>query len=235
MVYPNEVGLWNAELMQISVYRNMANNLDVMMDSVRACRDAGINYVMHPVGYSLLDDEVAETLALIAEWSDLALILHDERTPEGDRLTGSHKALFDRAIDELGSMTHISLENSTNTADVQWFWDNFANSITVDIGHIESAGLNSIEFIKSLDEDTIRKVEFVHMHRNNGMHGGITDHWPLRRECRELMALEELINKKPDISVLLELNEVDEIGDSLSLLNELRSNNVSDISNQADT
>ncbi len=224
LVYPSEVGIWNAELLQISVYRNMENKLDIMKDSVRACRDAGFSYVIHPVGYSLLDDETFETLALIAEWSDLALILHDERTPEGERLTGSHEILFQQSIDKLGTMTHISLENSTNTSDVQWFWNKFADSITIDIGHIESAGLNSVEFIKSLNSDIIRKIEFVHIHRNNGLHGGITDHWPLRRDCRELTALKELMKKKSDINVILELNEVDEIGDSLSLLDELRNN-----------
>lgn len=230
LVNPEEVGLWNAELLQISVYRNMENNLDIMIDSARACREAGIDYVIHPLGYSLLDEKVFETLALIAEWSDLALILHDERTPEGERLTGSNKMQFQRSIDELGAITHISLENSTNTADVQWFWETFADSITIDIGHIESAGLNSVEFIKSLDDDIIHKIEFAHMHRNNGLHGGITDHWPLRRECREIKALEELMKKKSDISVILELNETDEIGESLSILNELRNNCVSDAS-----
>ncbi len=230
LVYPEEAGLWNAEFLQISVYRNMKNNLDIMMDSVRACRDAGISYAIHPVGYSLLDDETFDTLALIAEWSDRVLILHDERTPEGKRLTGRHKELFQRSIDKLGTMTNISLENSTNTADVQWFWDTFAASITIDIGHIEAAGLNSIEFIKSLNDETIRKIEFAHMHRNNGMHGGITDHWPLRRGCRELQALEELIKKKSDISVILELNETEEIGDSLKILDELRRDYTSDAS-----
>ncbi len=230
LVYPEEAGRWNAEFLQISVYRKMKNNLDIMMDSARACRDAGVSYAIHPVGYSLLDEETFDTLALIADWTDRVLILHDERTPEGNRLTGAHKELFQRSINKLRAITNISIENSTNTADVQWFWDNFADSITIDIGHIESAGLNSIEFINSLNDEAIRKIEYAHIHRNNGMHGGITDHWPLRRDCRELQALEELIKKKSDISVILELNEVEEIGDSLKILDELRRDYTSDAS-----
>lgn len=222
LVYPDEVGLWDAELMQISVYRNMEKNLNIMMDSVQACRDAEIRFVIHPVGYSLLDDDALRTLAIMAEWSDNALILHDERAPDGSRLTGDYGDRFRKALKELGAITRISLENAIDTVDVQWFWNNFADSVTIDIGHIEAAGLNSVEFIKELSEDTIDKVQYVHLHRNNGIHGGITDHWPLNCGCRELRSLEELIKRKSDLNVILELNETNEIGESLRILRKLR-------------
>jgi hypothetical protein len=222
MVFPEEVGQWDAELLQISVYRNMDNNLNIMMDSVRACKDADKHYVIHPVGYSVLDKSDFSTLAIIAEQADLALILHDERAPDGERLNGRHEALFRKALGELRSVTHVSFENAVNTRDVQWFWDNYADSVTVDIGHIEVTGLNSIEFIQSLDKETVNKIEFAHIHRNNGLHGGITDHWPLQRDCKELKALGELARLQSDISVLLELNETDEIGESLNILREFR-------------
>jgi len=222
LVYPDEVGLWDAELLQISVFKNMEKNLNIMMDSVRACREAGIKYVIHPVGYSLLDGDMMKTLTYMAEWSDRALILHDERAPDSSRLEGRYEVRFRKAVEELSAITNISLENAIDTGDVQWFWNKFADSVTIDIGHIEVTGLNSVEFIKSLSEDIINKVQFVHMHRNNGLHGGITDHWPLSRDCRELKSLEELLKRKSDVNVILELNETDEIGDSLNILRELR-------------
>lgn len=222
LVYSSEVGLWNAELLQISVYKNMEKNIEIMMDSVRACRDSNFNYIIHPVGYSLLDETMLKKLVVIAEWSDLAVILHDERSPDGERIKGRHESAFRKAIDELKSITHISFENSTDTGDVRWFWDEFADSITIDIGHIEVAGLNSLDFIKSLDKDTINNIKFVHMHRNHNLRGGITDHWPLTHGCRELRALKALAEIKSDISVILELNETGEIGDSLNILRELR-------------
>jgi sugar phosphate isomerase/epimerase len=222
MVFPDEVGKSNADILQISVYRNMDNNLNIMRDSVNACRDAGKDYVIHPVGYSVLEKSDFSTLAIMAEHAGLALILHDERTPDGGRVTGRHETLFKKASEELGTIAHLSFENAVNTIDVRWFWDTYADSVTVDIGHIEVAGLDSVEFIKSLDNETINKIEFAHMHRNNGLRGGITDHWPLRRNCTELKALEELVRRKSDINVLLELNETDEIGDSLNILREFQ-------------
>jgi hypothetical protein len=86
---------------------------------------------------------------------------------------------------------------------------------------VESAGLDSVEFVRSLDHGIIDKLQFVHMHRNNGLRGGITDHWPLIPDCMELRALRELLNLKSDISVILEINELEIIGESLKLLREL--------------
>ncbi len=222
IVFPEEVGQWDAELLQISVYRNMDNNLKIMRDSVRACKDADINYVIHPVGYSILEKNDFRVLVEIAELADLALILHDERSIEGERLQGHNSTLFRQSVKELGAITHLSFENAVNTEDVRWFWDNYAESVTIDIGHIEVAGINSVDFIKSLDSTTVNKVEFAHMHRNNGLHGGITDHWPLSRDCRELNALEVLARRKSTFNVLLELNETDKIGESLKILGEVR-------------
>ncbi len=201
----------------------MKGNLELMMGCAHACREADIRYVIHPVRYSLLQEDMFQDLRKIAEWADLALILHDEKTPDGGRLKGQHDARFRKALEELKSITSISFENSTDTADVKWFWNNYAdNSITLDIGHIESSGLNSVEFIRSLDKECIEKIQFVHIHRNNGLRGGITDHWPLRLDCREIKALEELIKIKSDVSVILEINEIEEIQDNLEILKSLR-------------
>jgi hypothetical protein len=222
MLYPEEVKYWDAELLQISVYRGMEGNLDFMRKCVSACREAGIRYVVHPVKYSLLDNDVIDDLSEMAERADLALILHDEKAPDGGRLTGNYASGFRRALQKLGSLTTVSLENSTDTKDIHWFWDNFADSVTLDIGHVESSGLNSVEFVSALDEITLNKIQFVHMHRNNGLRGGITDHWPLSPDCREMRALRELLKLKTDISVILEINEIEKINESLGLLRELR-------------
>lgn len=224
VLYPEEVGYWNAEIVQISVFNGMKDNLNIMRNCVDAFREAGTNFVIHPVMYSLLQEELFDDLKEMARLSDVAMILHDERTPEGNRLEGQDEASFKNALNELKSIVPISFENSVNTGDVHWFWNNYADSITLDIGHIESFGLDSTIFIKSLDDSFISKIHFVHMHRNNGVHGGITDHWPLDRDCREVKALEELVKRKSDVSVILELNEVDQIGESLEVLADIRDN-----------
>ena len=38
MLYPEEVRYWNAEILQISVYRGMKDNLRYMRECVSACR-----------------------------------------------------------------------------------------------------------------------------------------------------------------------------------------------------
>lgn len=72
-----------------------------------------------------------------------------------------------------------------------------------------------------LHPEEVGRIEFVHMHRNNGLHGGITDHWPLRPDCREVRALRKLLARRSDVSVILELNEVEQIGESLDILRSL--------------
>jgi sugar phosphate isomerase/epimerase len=214
--------MWNAEIYQISVYRGMKDNTKIMRDTVSACSAAGAPYVIHPVGYSILDVEMFTDILHMSRLADRALILHDETSPDGNRLEGRDDENFRKCLIELGSLSPVSIENATNTRDVQWFWDRYADSITLDIGHVEVSGLDSIDFIDSLSKQIIEKIEYVHIHRNNGLHGGITDHWPLKRDCREMQALIKMISLKPDVSLILEINEVEEIEESLDILRELR-------------
>jgi|Deesub1362A_J573_1020465.scaffolds.fasta_scaffold00013_166 hypothetical protein len=219
---PEEVGLWDAELLQISVYSWQKASLNLVKNCALMCKEAGIPYVVHPVGFSVLEERMFKTLKVMAEWADLALILHDERSPDGGRLKGKYEVRFRKAVEELNSVTTVSFENATNTRDVQWFWSNYADSITLDIGHVEASGLDSVAFVKSLDARIVGKIQYVHMHRNGSLRGGLTDHWYLTSGCRELRALRELIKVKPNVSVILEINETEMIDDSLKLLNTLR-------------
>jgi len=222
VLYPEEVEYWDADLLQISVYRGMNGGLEHMRKCAHACRNAGMPYVIHPVKYSLLQKETFDEIMEMATLSDLALIMHDERSPDGGRLHGESEELFSKSLARLRKVTQVPLENATNTKDIHWFWNTFADSITLDIGHVESSGLNSVEFVKALDPDAVSKIRFVHIHRNNGLRGGITDHWPLTPDCREVMALTELVRIKPDVSVILEINEIESIVESLNILRNIR-------------
>jgi hypothetical protein len=222
IIYPDEVGLWDVDLLQISVYHGMKDNVEVMKKCVGRCREKGIRYVIHPIQYSLPNGEMFIDLQEMAEWSDLALILHDEKGPDWQRIRGEHRTNFKRLVSELQSVTPISFENATDTKDVVWFWNNYAESITLDIGHVELAGIDSIEFIKSLDKAIIEKIQYVHLHRNNGWRNGLTDHWYITPDCQEMKALRELLRIKQDICIILEVNETEKIGENLEILKALR-------------
>jgi sugar phosphate isomerase/epimerase len=215
---PDEVGRWDGEFVQISLYRRLGDNMKKIKECVGACRDKKMPYVLHPVSYPLLDPGAFEELRAMASNAGEALILHDETAPGGGRLIGEHGERFIDVLWELERRTPVSLENAINTPDAPWFWARFARSVTLDIGHMEAAGVDSVGFISSLDEDCIRKVDYVHIHHNNGLRGGLTDHWPLRAGCRELEGLRALLRRKRDFGVILEINEIEETAESLALI-----------------
>lgn len=222
MVRPEEAGLWGGEILQISVYRGQEDAMRVVRSCAEACESAGIPHVLHPVGYGLLGPSSLERLKPMAEFAGEALILHDERGPSGGRLEGGYAEQYGNALKELGALVPVSLENATFTGDVRWFWDAFAASVTLDLGHVEAAGLDSVEFVRTLEPATVEKVRYVHMHRNGPLRGGITDHWPLSAGCRELRALGEFLRRKKDVAVILEINETRETAESMRLLESLR-------------
>lgn len=216
---PEDVGRWEGDFAQVSVYRHWEGSLGRVDDNVALLRDKGVRYVMHPVGYSLLGGaDEQEALKRLAGLADLALILHDERAPDGGRIGGKHEKKFLRVLEELSGAAHVSFENANNSADAPWFWERFARNVTLDIGHVEAAGLDSVEYVKKLSDGIVERIDYVHMHHNNGLRGGLTDHWPLREGCRELAALRELLRRKTGFGVILEINELAEINDSIRLL-----------------
>jgi sugar phosphate isomerase/epimerase len=222
ITYTEEISLWDVDLLQISVYHGMKNNLERMKDCVNECRRRGIRYVIHPVLYSLFNDKMFQDIKIMAEWADLSIILHDEKTPDGGRITGDNKKRFKEMLSELKTVAVVSFENATDTRDVLWFWDEYAESITLDIGHLELAGLDSVAFVKSLSQGIVNRIHYVHMHRNNGWRNGLTDHWFLTPDCREVKALKALLERKQGIGVLLEINETEKTEENLKILRTLR-------------
>jgi hypothetical protein len=219
---PEQVHTWDLDIAQISFYKGSRFNLEHIKACVLACRKEGLSYVIHPVGYRITDTEMFNEINSVSAWADEALILHDERAADDRRLAGTDGQEFRKALNALTSRLHVSFENATHTKDIVWFWQHYADSVTIDLGHVESSGLDSIEFVKNLDREIVDKTEYIHMHRNGDFRNGLTDHWYLTPDCRELSALKEFINLKPDVSVILEINEIEMIEESLLLLREMR-------------
>ena len=220
--HPSEVRLWKVDLLQISVYYGKQDNFDRIKKCSHACMQQGIRYALHPVMYSLMDKSMFSDLKTMAKWSDLALILHDEKIKHRQRLEGQNRRDFKGLLGKLETLCPVSFENATDSGDVIWFWKNFAHSITLDIGHLELAGMNSVEFVKSLDQQLVERIRYVHMHRQNGWRRGLTDHWYLTPDCREVQALKELLKRTRDIAIFLEINETEKIPDSLQILRNVR-------------
>jgi sugar phosphate isomerase/epimerase len=228
VVREEEISLYTVGLIQISVYRGMRERIDHMLKAVSACRSLNIRYVVHPIGYFLSEtrndkrEKTLEAMRTIAEHVDLALIIHDETTAWGTRLEGIYEEAFKEALHELSEICPVSIENANNTHDIAWFWKRFPTSVTLDIGHVEAAGIDSVRFVKGLEADIIDRLSFVHLHRHNGPHnGGLRDHWGLLEGCKELRALGYLLERKKDIGVILEINDIENLGESLILLKKL--------------
>jgi len=223
-----EVGLYPAGLIQIAVHGGFRQTKNNMVRAVSACRSQNIRYVIHPIGYYLSEtryehrERMLEAMRTIAEYVDLALIIHDESTPWGARLEGMYEGAFSEGLSEMLKICPVSIENANNTHDIKWFWRKFATSVTLDIGHLEAAGINSLRFVKELEADIVERLDFVHLHRYNGPHnGGLRDHWSLLKDCRELKAVEHLLGRKENIGIILEVNDAENLGESLKFVEKL--------------
>lgn len=216
---PEDVGRWEGDFAQLSVYRHWKGSLESSRECARLLREKGIRYVVHPVSYSVIaGGDQEEALLELAEIADLGIILHDERSPGGGRLVGEHEERFLSVIEKLSERTAVSFENANDTGDAPWFWDRFATSVTLDIGHVEAAGFDSVKYVRDLPDSIVEKIDYVHIHHNNGLRGGLTDHWPLVEGCREIKALEALLKRRNGFDLILEINEVDEINESIRIL-----------------
>ncbi len=223
-----EVGLYRADLVQISYWKRFGPNLNEIKETAARCRDRGIRFVIHPVFTMLSEIRPAhreknlEELLTLAELADLGLIVHDEVRPGGARLPEERLAAYGIALEQLRAHCPVSIENAGNTNDIGWFWEKFDGAVTVDLGHFESSGIDSMSKMKALPTAIVDRINYVHIHRKNGDHGGIMDHWPLTEDCAELAALEVLVKRKPQLAAILEVNEMEEVGRNLQMLAELR-------------
>ncbi|MEE9594075.1 MAG: hypothetical protein V3V92_01615 [Candidatus Hydrothermarchaeales archaeon] len=223
-----DISRFDLDFVQVSIWHKNSQDMGRISGVCDELRKNGISYVIHILGLYLSDTrpEREEALCVLMEYSkmsDLGLILHDEILPNGDRLTGPWKANYEDGLKALREICNVSLENSHDSHNAAWFWDEFADSITLDIGHFVSAGIDVLQVIKGLNNDHISRLDFVHVHKHNGWRpGGITDHWALEEGCLELQALKELLERKNDVKVIVEVDGDEELRKSVDLVSELK-------------
>ena len=239
IIRPSDVGSHPLPLVQISLWRAAKwgvsegeRAVTEAIEMAEECRRRGIRSVYHPLEYPLTNghgDRTKDVLRRLARGCDLGIIIHDEGGAGGSRLSGSDAERYEKNVREISSLCPISIENSYNSSDITWFWERFVQpappsvSITLDIGHIELAGLNSVAFVRAMKKELVDSISFVHMHHHDARTGdAVPDHKPLVKGCREIEALKELLNRKSEIGVILELDAAEDgLQQSIELLKQL--------------
>lgn len=211
-------------LVQISVWHKDGEDIKRVSQMAGALKNRGLDFVIHVASLYMSEtrpgirDYHLQSLKEYAKMADLALVVHDETGPDGNRLNGIWREAYEEALAELEKICRVSIENAFDSKNALWFWDQFADSITFDIGHFEAAGMDVLGVIEDLEDGHIKKLDFVHIHRNDGVHwGSITDHWPLTMGCVEIGALERLLELKEDVGVIIEV-DVKDLPQSLQAL-----------------
>lgn len=241
VIRPSDVGLIPLQFVQISLWRRadwgVAEGEEAVqqaLETAALCRQQGIRTVFHPLEYPLTGEHAEETMAVLrrlAAAADLGIILHDEGGASGGRLSNGQAKEYEANVRGIAWLCPVSIENAFDSRDAVWFWKRFVVSgpepvsITVDIGHLESAGIDSASFVQELPQDILRRIRFVHLHHNGEERYGVTDHRPLVPGCRELEALRAILMLKKDLWVILELDAGDRKGvqQSIDLVRELPS------------
>ena len=238
IIRPDDVGKQQLLLAQISLWRTANWGVSEGEQAVReaieivnACKARGIRTVFHPLDYPLANEHAENTLAVmqrLAAACDLGIIIHDEGGKDGKRLSAGEERIFKKNLRTISELCPVSVENAFNSVDVTWFWEQFvvpapkAVSITIDIGHLESADIDSISFIRSMPGHLAERITFAHIHHKAGERYGIKDHWPLVPGCREIEALKVLLTRRPEVRVIVELDAADNgMGQSIELLKKL--------------
>ncbi len=239
IVRPADVGTQPLRFAQISLWRAANWGVTAGEQAVTeaigiagACKARGIRTVFHPLEYPLANDHAQHTLDVmrrLAGACDHAIIIHDEGGTDGKRLSTEEERTFEKNLAEISGLCPVSIENSFNSGDVTWFWERFVVpsaknvSITLDIGHLESADIDSIAFVGEMPERLVERIQFAHMHHKAAERYGIRDHWPLVPGCREIEALKVLLLRRPDVKVILELDAAEDgMGRSIELLKKLQ-------------
>lgn len=236
---PSDVGTQTVNFAQISLWRKadwgVADGERGVNDAIsmaRECSARDIRTVYHPLEYPLTGEHAARTLDMmkrLAAESDLGIIIHDEGGGSGTRLMGAEAVQYREHVRAISRLCPVSIENSYNSKDITWFWERFVMpmpesvSITLDIGHLEGGGVDSISFISALQENLVQRIRFVHIHHHDEHAHGVKDHRPLVAGCREMEALGLLLKRKKDLWVIVELDAAD-VGmkTSIELLEQLR-------------
>jgi sugar phosphate isomerase/epimerase len=236
IIRPDDVGKYLLPFAQISLWRTANWDVAVGEEAVQqaieiaaACKARGIRTVFHPLEYPLTNTYDPQTLGVmrrLATASDLGIIIHDEGNAGGKRLTAVEAGAYEKDVTEISGLCRVSIENSYNSGDSTWFWERFVVpslpevSITLDIGHLELAGLDSVSFIRDLPQRLVERIQFVHMHHHDaGEPRAVKDHKPLVAGCREIEALKVLLARKSDIRVILELDAAEDgMGQSIELI-----------------
>ncbi|MFQ5888008.1 MAG: hypothetical protein ACE5HY_04870 [Candidatus Hydrothermarchaeales archaeon] len=201
---------------QITVWHKGYKDIEKTLGLTTSLKNRGIEFVIHPAGLYMSEtrpearDGYLSALIEYAKMTDMGLIIHDETRPDGKRLDGIWRDAYKEGLKILEEICKVSVENAFDSFNAVWFWSEFANSITFDIGHFESAGMDVFRVIEELDKKQLQKIDYIHAHRNNGPHwGSVTDHWPLTEDCREVEALLRLLELKEDIKVIVEVDSSD--------------------------
>lgn len=239
IIRPEDVGIQPLQFAQISFWRvanwRVAVGAQAVKEAVEmaaACKARGIRTIYHPIEYPLTGALASQTMDVmrgLAASCDLGFIIHDERAADGKRLSSEEQTVYERNVLQLSKLFPISIENAINSNDISWFWERFIPSaptsvtITIDIGHMESADMDSISYIENMPEQLVTRVKYVHLHHKAEERYGIKDHWPLVPGCREIEALKILLKRKTNVGVILELNAAKPgMGQSIELLKNLQ-------------
>jgi len=240
IIRPDDVGKYSLSFAQISLWRtanwDVAEGEEAVRQAIaiaQTCKTRGIRTVFHPLEYPLTNAAGPQTLDVmrrLAAASDLGIIVHDEGNAGGMRLMAAEAGMYEKNVMEISGLCHLSIENSYNSGDSTWFWERFVVpapsdvSITLDIGHLELAGLDSVSFIRDLPQRLVERITFVHLHHHDaGEPRAVKDHKPLVSGCREIEALKVLLARKSDVRVVLELDAAEDgMGRSIELLEQLR-------------
>lgn len=239
IIRPDDVGKYPLKLAQISLWRKadwgVADGEEAVrqaIETAKACRARGIRTVFHPLEYPLAGEHAERTLEVLlrlAAASDLGIIVHDEGGAGGRRLSAAESDEYERNIRKISERCLVSIENSYRSGDITWFWERFvvpaqpSVSITLDIGHLELAGLNAISFVRNMPHGLVERMKFAHMHHHDQQDPHeVKDHKPLVAGCSEIEALKLLLQRKRDLHVILELDAAEDgMVQSIELLKDL--------------
>jgi sugar phosphate isomerase/epimerase len=239
IIRPADAGTQSAPFAQISLWKSAnwgvsdgERGVNEAIEIARDCRTRGIRTVYHPLEYPMTGEHASHTLDVmrrLAAASDLGIIIHDEGGENKGKLAGAGAMQYGENVRAVSRLCPVSIENSFSSRDILWFWEQFvlpmpeAVSLTIDIGHLEGAGIDSIGFVRELREPFIERLQFVHMHHHDEEAHGVKDHRPLVPGCRELQALGILLKRKKDLWVIVELDAAEQgMKESLELLEQMK-------------